>query len=110
MKTLARSALLVCMLGAGACADRQHMGGPAYGRAYRTAFQRQTVDPNAGRTGRAVTHLDSQDAAVIARSYRKSMSKDEGARDQNMVLVSPQQMTGGGGGYYLPPPSVPEGR
>lgn len=109
MRTLRSAAVLGLVMAVLGCADRLHMGGPAYGRAYQTAIQRQTVNPNAGRSGRAVTHLDSQDAAVIAKTYRKSMSKDEGARDQGMVLITPNQ-GGGPGGYSLPPPSVPEGR
>lgn len=91
------------------CADRQHLT-KSHGRAYSEAFNRQTVNPNPPpRTGRAdpTLGLDSQEAAAVAKSYRRSLAGKEGGSDgttQPMVIMN---SAGGQPSTYMPPPSVP---
>jgi len=92
------------------CASRAHLT-PTHGRAYSEAFGRQTVNPHPTMDTRSTQGLDSQEASVVARSYRHSLAAhDSGdAANQSMVMTTP-----GAGAQastpYLPPPSVPQGQ
>lgn len=105
--------LLLGML-AGGCADRTYLT-PTHGRAYSEAFRHQADNrvPSAGAgRGRAdaTQGLDSQEAAAVARSYRRSLAGQEGASEnpaQSAVIMNsgaPQMVP------YMPPPSVPGGQ
>ena len=97
--------LSLLVLGVG-CGSRATLT-RTHGRAYREAFAKQAVNPNAGGTA-AKTGLDSHEAAAVVKSYRRGMEKGSSEGDGRMILMSPQP---GLGGAYMPPPSVPsEGR
>lgn len=121
-RDLARVAWPLLLLGmlTGGCADRTYLT-PTYGRAYSEAFRRQAVNrvpPPGASTGNgagagrsdATQGLDSQEAAAVARSYRRSLAGQEGASEnpaQSAVIMnsgSPQLIP------YMPPPSVPGGQ
>lgn len=99
---------LLVLLGAGAC-DRTYMSA-SHGRAYRSVFARQAVDPLAGdkpRNAKLFNGLDSQEARIVAQTYRKGLAPKEGAPpDQPMVVVAPRGAAREGGN--MPPPSVPD--
>lgn len=105
-------ALLVTMLLGSTlgCADRTYLT-KSHGRAYSEAFGRQAVEPQQRPVGEAdpTQGLDSQEAAVVAGSYRRSLAGKEGggeaANQHQMVLMNPAAAAQAGG--YMPPPSVP---
>ena len=110
------TALLAAAISAGAtgCADRTYLT-KSHGRAYNEAFGRQAVTPEPRKAWKwdPTEGLDSQEAAAVARTYRRSLAGKEGGGDPNaqhqMVLMGPAtggQQTGG----YMPPPSVPGGQ
>lgn len=101
---------LLLVVGAAAC-DRTTLGA-THGRAYRDVFARQAVDPQAGerpRNARVFHGLDSQEASIVAKTYRKGLGPKESGDGQQapMLMMAP----GGSGARdtrYMPPPSVPE--
>ena len=101
---------LVMGVGAG-CASHPTLT-RTHGHAYAQAFGNQTVNPGPRQQDpKATQGLDSQEATVVARTYRRSLGpRDSGGADtgsSQMLLVNP------GAGVptpYLPPPSVPQGR
>jgi hypothetical protein len=105
--------LVLAALWTGGCADRTYLT-KSHGRAYSEAFGRQAVNPEPRpRSTRAdaTQGLDSQEAAAVAKSYRRSLSGREGSADtatQPMVIMNaagaPQPSN------YMPPPSVPGGQ
>lgn len=100
---------MLLMVGAAAC-DRTTMG-PYHGRAYRELFARQALDPLAGekpRSARVYQGLDSQEASIVARTYRKGLAPKEAAEGQQapMLLMAPR--AGGRDTGNMPPPSVPD--
>jgi hypothetical protein len=88
------------------CAGHLHRS-ESYGRSNTAAFAVQSPAPKEKITG-PVSGLDSQEAAIIARSYRGSLVPKVPVRtqygDQPVLVVSPQA---GDSGPRLPPPSVP---
>jgi hypothetical protein len=89
-----------------ACADRQHLRA-AHGSSYHEAFARQRANPQAGRSDKAVAGLDSQDAEVVAQTYRAGMapkSDASAAASSRSVFIVPTNPNPTG---YTPPPSVP---
>jgi hypothetical protein len=102
---------LVAGIGIVACADRTYLT-KSHGRAYSEAFGRQTVNPDPpprAHHADATQGLDSQEAAAVAGSYRRSLSGKEGtAEGMQPTLI----MTPGAGQPtpYMPPPSVPSGQ
>lgn len=104
--------VLLIALAAAGCADRTYLT-KSHGRAYSEAFSRQTVNPNPSpRPGHAdaTQGLDSQEAAAVAKSYRRSLAGKEGASDattQPMVIMNPGAAPSSS---YMPPPSVPGGQ
>jgi hypothetical protein len=100
---------LLLAVGAAAC-DRTSMGA-AHGRAYREAFARQALDPLAGekpRSARAFQGLDSQEASIVARTYRRGLAPKETSdgQMQPMLLMSPG--AGARDTGNVPPASVPD--
>jgi hypothetical protein len=100
---------LLLAVGAVGC-DRTNMGA-AHGRAYREAFARQALDPLAGekpRNGRVYQGLDSQEASIVARTYRRGLTPKESSDGQRapMLLMAPGGGTRDTGN--MPPPSVPD--
>lgn len=98
---------LFAVVAGGAC-DRSRLTA-SHGRAYREAFARQIANPSAGNKtppDRAVQGLDSQEAAIISKSYRRNLAPkdDESSRGQ-MLNSSPP--TGQPVRADMPPPSVP---
>ena len=111
VSVLARAASALVMLSVAsltACSDRAHLT-KTHGRAYNEAFTRQQTIPDPHpRNPKALQGLDSQEAAVVARTYRRGLSKD-GAGDASgtpMVITNPNV---GANAPYMPPPSVPGG-
>ena len=91
-----------------ACSDRAYLT-KTHGRAYNEAFTRQQTipDPNP-RNPKSLQGLDSQEAAAVARTYRRGLSKD-GASDASgapIVITNPAL---GAPAPNMPPPSVPGG-
>jgi hypothetical protein len=86
---LAFIALAACLAGGG-CA-RTHLTS-SHGRAYHEVFAAQDANPDR-KTTKPVHGLDSQEAAIIAGSYRKALAPktgDSGAQQQ-MLMVAPQR-------------------
>jgi hypothetical protein len=93
-------------LGMGACSRARLT--PTHGRAFREAFAQQ--DANPGRKGnKSLNGLDSQEAAIIAGSYRKGLAPkvDTGSSGSQLLMVSPNR--GGGSDATALSPSVPSG-
>ena len=104
-RQLAAHLTLLLALAAAGCASRAHMGG-GQGRATREALERQAVDPKAGEKPHALKGLDSQEAAVVSTTYRRSLTpKQSGNPEDTVLVVQPQ---GSQGAAYVPPPSVRE--
>jgi hypothetical protein len=93
-------------LGAGAC-SRAHIT-PTHGRAFREAFAIQDANPNR-TTQKSLNGLDSQEAAIIAASYRKGLApkSDSGNGGPQLLMMSPNR--GGGAEAAVLAPSVPPG-
>jgi hypothetical protein len=97
------------MVGVAAC-DRTTLGA-THSRAYRDIFARQALDPGAGekpRSARVFQGLDSQEASIVAKTYRKGLSPRESGEGQQapMVLMAPRAGMRDTGN--MPPPSVPD--
>jgi len=80
-------ALSLALLGC----DRTHMSA-SFGVANRAAFEKQVIHPHAGDQARPDQPLDPEEAAVIARTYQRSLAPKETA-DQagraSPLLVAP---------------------
>jgi hypothetical protein len=89
------------ILAVGGC-DRTHMS-PCYGQALRRAFKAQVIDPAAGERPAREQGLDPEEAAIVARSYRESLSpkKEDNSRPAVMVLPTAQP---GAPSYPAPQP------
>jgi hypothetical protein len=104
--TAAVLVFLALGLGLGAC-SRLHMT-PSHGRAYHAAFAIQDANPNR-KAPKSLNGLDSQEAAIIAGSYRKGLApKTDTPQGANQLLmVAPNR--GGGDNNVQMAPSVPSG-
>jgi hypothetical protein len=93
-------------LGGSGCA-RTHLT-PTFGRAYHEVFAIQDANPNRQGAGRSVHGLDSQEAAIIAGSYRKALAakSDAATGGSQLLMMSPNR---GGGSDSSLAPSVPPG-
>jgi hypothetical protein len=101
-------ALLLGLLAGGASCARTHLTA-THGQAYQRAFAVQTVNPHASTDPKAIQGLDSQEAAIISRSYRRSLSpKDQPQVDRPQLLTYSAQT--GLREANVPPPSVPNER
>lgn len=105
--TAARRAAAALLLLLGACSSSQHLW-DARGRAFQAGFAVQhSAAPPGAKGAEAVSGLDSQEAAIIAASYRHSLApKQDKASEQPILFVAPPQQGGQPG--YMPPPSVPK--
>jgi hypothetical protein len=98
--------LTACGLSSAGCA-RVHLT-ENHGRAYHEVFAAQDANPN--RKGYKTVHgLDSQEAAVIAGSYRKALAPKTGGSEtpRQMLMVAPRAA---GNEAAALPPSVPTGQ
>lgn len=93
------------------CASRNHLT-PTHGRAFSQTLARQAANPQAGTQPVPAKGLDSQEAAIIAQSYRAQMIPEgSSAPQEQLLLVAPGAKPGGGRlGDYMPPASVPTER
>ena len=76
--------------------DRTHLS-RAYGQAQRRAFRAQIVNPDASKSAKPVEGLDPEEAAIVADTYRKSMSPksdDRAASKAPVLILQPNQGTG----------------
>jgi type IV pilus biogenesis protein CpaD/CtpE len=93
-------------LGAG-CASRAHVT-ESHGRSYKAALSAQVANPGAGENARPLPGLDAQEASIVARNYRRSLSSKGTPANQDagggMLILAPSQAAQ----PYTPPPSVPE--
>ncbi len=95
-------ASFVAVLVASGC-SREHLS-PTFGRANREAIAMQAAGP-AKPPPPPSMKLDTQEAAVIAGAYVRSLSGKTGQREpEPVLLISPQQQ---GSGQQLAP-SVPK--
>ncbi|OGQ80762.1 MAG: hypothetical protein A2289_16085 [Deltaproteobacteria bacterium RIFOXYA12_FULL_58_15] len=75
------------------CTGQQHLT-PTHGRAYYAAMRAQTVNPDAGKKASDQTGLDSQEAAIVAESYLKSLVPEGGNTEvgkQQVLIVNPEE-------------------
>ncbi len=100
---LAFVALATCLAGGG-CA-RTHLTA-SHGRAYHEVFAAQDANPNRQGT-KSVHGLDSNEAAIIAGSYRKALAPkaSEGSAQGQLLMMSPNRP----GAEAVVAPSVPQG-
>lgn len=92
-------------LGSGAC-SRLHIT-PTHGRAYRATFAIQDANPNRS-SNKSINGLDSQEASIIAGSYRKALAPkvDMPTNGPQLLMVNPNH---GGAAEPALAPSVPSG-
>jgi hypothetical protein len=104
MTKLAKLAGVALVAVHAACASRAHMW-EASGRSYSAALAQQAPQPKTPVKG-PVGGLDSQEAAIIAQTYRRGLAPKAAQPREAPVLIlgQPSAETGG---YSLPPPSVP---
>ncbi|MBN2575351.1 MAG: hypothetical protein JXP73_12370 [Deltaproteobacteria bacterium] len=107
MKTIVAVSFAILL---GGCASRTHLTA-GHGRSYRAAIERQAQNPEAGKQPVAAKGLDSQEAAVIAQSYRQHLTPKGQAVEAPppMLLVAPSALKGRQGDY-MPAASVPPER
>jgi len=101
-------ALMFGLLAGGQGCARTHLTA-THGQAYHQAFAVQTVNPNRSTDAKAIQGLDSQEAAIVSRNYRQSLSpKDQSHVDRPQLLMYSSQT--GLREANVPPPSVPTQR
>lgn len=83
---------------------QQHLSGD-YGKSFDAIFAAQAVERQT--PARAASGLDSQEASIIAQTYRKSLApKEVSAKEQPILMVAPTRE-----GQAQPlAPSVPKER
>lgn len=101
------AALILIEAGLGAC-SRAHLTA-SHGRAYHQAFAIQDANPNRKLPPKSLNGLDSQEAAIIAGSYRRGLAPkaDVGSQAPQLLMVSPNH--NGGSDSAALAPSVPPG-
>jgi hypothetical protein len=95
-----------CAFAGGAC-SRAHIT-PSHGRAFHEIFAIQDANPGRGKTQKSIHGLDSQEAAIIAGSYRKALAPQAApaAGQGQLLMINPNH---GGGAEAVVAPSVPSG-
>jgi hypothetical protein len=76
--------------------DRTHMSAN-YGVAERSAFRAQVIHPDAGNQVKPEQPLDPEEAATIAKTYRKSLvpqNTNDTSVGLNQVLIVPTARPG----------------
>ncbi|HVZ74117.1 MAG TPA: hypothetical protein VHJ20_17180 [Polyangia bacterium] len=96
--------LFASVAGLSAC-TRAHLT-PTYGRAYHQIFAAQDANPDHKNT-KSVHGLDSQEAAIIAGSYRHALAPVAN-NSTNQQLVTTNNT--GAGAMPVPTTSVPGGQ
>jgi hypothetical protein len=95
--------LLLSALALG-CAGSTHLGDD-FGISSTTTFRGQACRPPA-QVRPAATGLDSQEAAIVAETYRRSLApKGQTAEEEQVLYVAPSPRVSNR--PQLPPPSVP---
>jgi hypothetical protein len=90
----------------GSACSRAHLTA-SHGRAYHDIFAAQDANPN--RKGYKSVHgLDSQEASIIAGTYRKALSPKEDSSGANQQLLTTSKVAGVGM-TAVPATSVPSG-
>jgi hypothetical protein len=79
-----------------------------HGRAFHEVFTKQDANPGR-KESKSIAGLDSQEAAIIAGSYRKGLAPkvDTGGNGPQLLMVNPNR--GGGDNPGASMPSVPSG-
>jgi hypothetical protein len=99
--------LTVALAATGGCV-RAHLT-DSHGRAYHEAFAIQDANPNRKGAPKSVNGLDSQEASIIAGSYRKALAPkaDVSQSSGQLLMMSPNR--GGSLEAGAMAPSVPQG-
>jgi hypothetical protein len=85
--------IVIAVAGAGCEWRKQHLT-PGFGSSYDAAFRAQ-APPRKGGPARPADGLDSQEAAIIAETYRTSLApKDAKPRDEPILIVAPPSPNG----------------
>jgi hypothetical protein len=78
----------------------------SFGIASAAYRQKQIVNPEAGKKNIVSVGLDCSEAAIVAKSYYKSLAAEGGEQQgQQVLILSPEKQQTAN----LPPPSIPEG-
>ena len=75
------------------CSGRLHLT-RTHGQSYRESFRAQVVSPAAGTSSQPQSGLDSQEAAIIAENYRKSLAPaGQGAAKAPapIIMIAPER-------------------
>jgi hypothetical protein len=103
-KLLAGTMLAGILTLAGGC-DRSYLTA-SHGRAFRESFAAQTVNPDRRSDAKSVTGLDSQEASIIAGTYRKSLGPAAAGNAEGQTRLLTYSREGGLREASMPPPSV----
>lgn len=108
MKSAGWSVGLGIVLGAAGwgCGTPAHLT-EGFGESYRTVYSRQAIRPPQ-QCAEPVTGLDSQEAAIISESYRRSLAPKGQSTDEEQSLIYMAPRLQGSQQKPLPPPSVPQ--
>jgi hypothetical protein len=90
---------------AGSGCDRSHLTA-TYARSFHTTFAVQTVNPDRRGDAKTVMGLDSQEAAIIAGTYRKQLSPTSSEASNQAQLLTYSSRGGLREASVMPPPSV----
>jgi hypothetical protein len=96
-------------LATAACGGRAHLA-RGFGDSYHAHFALQAIHPDAGNKAPVRLGLDSQEAAIVAESYRRSLMPEGSSQqgdEQPMIIVAPPAK---GSGQTKLAPSVPSDR
>jgi len=87
--------ILLALAGAAGGCDRTHLS-PCFGQATRQALRTQVINPAAGQRRALEQGLDPEEAAIVARNYRQSLSstKEEGPRPPLVILPTTAPVPG----------------
>ena len=102
MRTLTMMGLLA--LATVGC-DRTHLRSATYGQSVRHALKAQVINPAAGERPAREEGLDPEEAAIVSKSYRESMSPKHEETSRTPLVVVPQ--SGPGGMPYAPATGAP---
>jgi hypothetical protein len=101
-----RVLLVACMAGVWGCTGSSHMT-ESFGRSYRESLRVQRAGDGVAKV--AVKGLDSEEATIIATSYRQSLAPENAPLvDESQILLVAPQGRGGNGPAKLAPSVPPE--
>ena len=87
--------------------DRTHLRSATYGQSVRRALKAQVINPGAGeRQAKKEEGLDPEEAAIVSKSYRESMSPKHEETSRTPLIVMPPT-TGPGGVPLMPAAGAP---